>query len=378
MRKVAPRKRLGLIVNPIAGMGGKVGLKGTDGQDTLERAIQLGASPVSPKRAVEALRRIAQLGDTIELLTYPNEMGEQEARECSFQPTVIGPISRVHTNSSDTKNAAKEMLRLPVDLLLFAGGDGTARDICEAVDEKVTVLGIPAGVKMHSGVFAINPERAGELAAMYLRGEITRTHEAEVMDIDEQAFREDRIQARLYGYLRVPLEESYVQSSKAGSTLEDAYASEAIASDFIENMQPDCAYIFGPGTTTRTIVTKMGLRKTLLGVDVIYNGRLLASDVNEKQLLELTQDKKTKIVVTVIGQQGFIFGRGSQQISPDVIRRVGNDNVMIVATPNKLASLRRKPILVDTGDKDVDETIAGYVQVITGYRTKAVHKVISS
>jgi predicted polyphosphate/ATP-dependent NAD kinase len=374
MRKVAPRKRLGLIVNPIAGMGGEVGLKGTDGQDILEKAMRLGASPVSPNKAIKALNKIEPIKGSIELLTYPSEMGEREARACSFDPTIMGSKSKVHTTSKDTINAAKGMTSLPVDLLLFAGGDGTARDICEIVDGKIPVLGIPTGVKMHSGVFAINPERAGELAAMYLQGEITSTREAEVMDIDEQAFREGRIQARLYGYLRVPHEENYVQSSKAGSTLEDEYASEAIASDFIENIQPDCAYIFGPGTTTRTIVAKLGLKKTLLGVDVVYNGRILASDVREKQLLELTEGRKVKIVVTVIGHQGFIFGRGSQQISPDVIRRVGKENVTIVATPNKLTSLRGRPLLVDTSDEDVDEMMTGYVQVITGYRTRAVHR----
>jgi predicted polyphosphate/ATP-dependent NAD kinase len=378
MRKMASKKKLGLIVNPIAGMGGRVGLKGTDGQDILEKAIRLGAVPISPRKAVEALSRISSIKDSIELFTYPHEMGEEEARECTFDPNVVGSVPKAHTTPTDTKNAAKEMLRLPVGLLLFAGGDGTARDICEAVGEKLTVLGIPAGAKMHSGVFAINPERAGDLAARYLQERVTSTREAEVMDVDEQAFREDRVQARLYGYLRIPNDEDYVQASKASSPPEDKYVAEAIASDFIENIQPDCAYIFGPGTTTRAIVEKMGLRKTLLGVDVVYNGRLLASDVNEKQLLELAKDRKTKIVVTVIGQQGFIFGRGSQQISPDIIKKVGKENIVVVATPNKLTSLRGKPLLVDTGDRGVDAMMTGYLQVITGYRTRAAYRVRSS
>jgi predicted polyphosphate/ATP-dependent NAD kinase len=270
------------------------------------------------------------------------------------------------------------MVSLPVDLLLFAGGDGTARDICEVVDGKITVLGIPAGVKMQSAVFAVNPGMAGELAAMFLRGDITNTREAEVMDVDEEAFRDGRIQVRLFGYLHVPFEENFVQHSKAGSPLEDKYASEAIASDFMENIQPDCVYIFGPGTTTRIILDKIGLKKTLLGVDVVYNGGLLASDVSEKQILELTEGRKMKIVVTVIGQQGFILGRGSQQISPDVIRRAGKENVIILATPNKLTSLKGRPLLVDTGDEGVNKMMAGYIQVVTGYRTRAVHKVKSN
>jgi len=374
---LASKKKLGLIVNPIAGMGGRVGLKGTDGQQTLEKAIDLGAVPISPGRAVEALKRITFLKDRLEILSYRNEMGEQEALDSSFDPIVLGAVTRPRTTSSDTRNAARDMLNQSVDLLLFAGGDGTARDICEAVGEKVTALGIPAGAKMHSGVFAINPERAGDLAAKYLQEETISTREAEVMDIDEEAFRQDRVSARLYGYLRVPYQEASIQASKASTLPEDESALEAIALDFTENMQPDCTHIFGPGTTTRAIVERMGLKKTLLGVDVVCEGKLVASDVNEKQLLELIQGRNAKIVVTLIGGQGFIFGRGSQQISPAVIRSVGKENIIVVATPSKLTSLRGKPLLVDTGDKEVDGMMAGYIRVVTGYGRRAVYRVSS-
>jgi len=369
---VASRKKLGLIVNPIAGMGGRVGLKGTDGKDILEKAIGLGATPVSPTRAVEALRRITPIKNDIELMTYPHDMGETEARECAFHPLVIGSITKGSTTPADTKNAANEMLKLAVDLILFAGGDGTARDICEAVDEKVVVLGIPAGVKIHSSAFAVHPMTAGDLALRYLRGELTAVREAEVMDIDEQAFREDRLYAKLHGYLRIPYEETLVQGAKAGSFSEES-AMEEIASDVVENMEPDCIYVFGPGTTTKAIVEKLGLKKTLLGVDVVYREELVASDVNERQLLELIEGRKAKIVVTVIGGQGFIFGRGSQQISPDVIRRVGRENVVVVATPNKLASLMGRPLLIDTGDQELDKIMVGYIRVITGYRMRAMY-----
>jgi predicted polyphosphate/ATP-dependent NAD kinase len=374
---LAARKKLGLIVNPIAGMGGRVGLKGTDGQQILQKAIALGAVPISPSRATQTLNRIAFLKIRLEVQTYPGNMGELEAKESSFNPIVLGSTTPL-TTSSDTKNAAKDMLNQSVDLLLFAGGDGTARDICEVVGEKLTTLGIPAGAKMNSGVFATNPERAGDLAAKYLEGEVTSTHEAEVMDIDEQAFRENRVTARLYGYLRVPYEEASVQGSKTGSPPEDESAAEGIASDFIENMQSDHTYVFGPGTTTRAIVERMGLRKTLLGVDVVKGSKLVASDVNERELLKLIQHGKTKIVVTVIGGQGFIFGRGSQQISPAVIRMVGKENVIVVATPSKLTALRGKPLLVDTGDKEVDTMMTGYVKVLTDYGRSAVLKVNSS
>lgn len=372
-----PKKKLGLIVNPIAGMGGAVGLKGTDGQEILERALTLGAVPTSSNRTIEALMRITPIKENLELITYPNKMGEEEARTCNFEPLVIGSIEKDRTTSTDTKNAAKDMLRLQVNLLLFAGGDGTARDICGIVGDKLSVLGIPTGVKIHSGVFAINPRSAGDLAVLYLQGKQTGIHEAEVMDIDEQAFRENRVSAKLYGYLRVPFEKMMVQSSKVGGIVGEEITVEAIATEIVENLQDNYLYIVGPGTTTRPIFEKLGLKKTLLGVDVIYNREIVASDVNESLLLKLIKDKHVKIIVTVIGGQGFIFGRGSQQISPEVIRKVGRENIIVVASPTKLASLQGRPLLVDTGDAEVDQMLSGYIKVVQGYRQSAIYKVKS-
>ncbi len=265
-----------------------------------------------------------------------------------------------------------------VDLILFAGGDGTARDIYAAIDGRVPVLGIPTGVKIHSGVFAINPSSAGDLAVMYLREGQAATREAEVMDIDEEAFREDRISARLYGYLTVPYEKNLVQTSKGGSPPQEELSLEAIARDIIEEMEEDVIYVIGPGTTTRPIAESLGLPKTLLGVDVVLDGRLVASDVNEAQLLELIKGRRAKIIVTAIGGQGFIFGRGNQQISPEVIKRVGKENIIVVATPGKLASLEGRPLLVDTGERELDELLSGYIRVITGYSRRVVYKVGSN
>jgi predicted polyphosphate/ATP-dependent NAD kinase len=239
------------------------------------------------------------------------------------------------------------------------------------------VLGIPAGVKIQSAVFAVNPRAAGDLAARYLEEKATATHLAEVMDIDEEAFRENRISAKLFGYLKVPHEETMIQGAKVGTPLDEQEEAEAIASDLMESWQDDYLYILGPGTTIRAVAEKLGVAKTLLGVDIVYGRELVAADVNEKQLLELIEGKKAKILVTVIGGQGFIFGRGSPQISPGVIRKVGRENVMVIATPNKLAALRGRPLLVDTGDRQIDEMMSGYIRVITGYRRRAVYQVRS-
>ncbi len=368
-------KRLGLIVNPIAGIGGRVGLKGSDGVEIQRRALQLGAVRESESRAVQALQMVQSIGDRLEVITYPHEMGEDAARECGFEPKVVGRIERGETTAEDTRNAALALMGLNVDLLLFAGGDGTARDIYSAVGQRIPVLGIPAGVKIHSAVFGTSPRSTGALAALYLRGRASSLREAEVMDIDEEAFREGRVSARLYGYLKVPYRSELVQGQKAASGPGEQASQRAIAADITDRMQADCLYIIGPGTTTKAIASQLGLSKTLLHVDVVKGGEMVATDVRESQLLELLQGVKAKVIVTPIGGQGHIFGRGNQQISPEVIRRVGRDNVIVVSTAGKIDSLGGKPLLVDTGERAVDKMLSGYIRVVTGYDEQIVYRV---
>jgi predicted polyphosphate/ATP-dependent NAD kinase len=269
------------------------------------------------------------------------------------------------------------MADLDVDLLLFAGGDGTARDVYEAVGLGLPVVAIPAGVKIHSGVYATNPTRAAGLVMMYLRGQVKTLGELEVMDIDEEAFRRGKVSARLYGYLKVPLERRFTQGAKAASARgeREAMAMESIAEQLVETMDADCLYMIGSGTTPRAFMERLGLKNTLLGIDAIVNGQLVAMDLNETQILELITGKKTKIIVTPIGGQGYLFGRGNQQLSPEVLKMVGMENIIVVATLNKLNSLERRPLLVDTGDREVDQMLKGYVKVVTGYREEMVYRI---
>ena len=368
-------KMLGLIVNPIAGIGGRVGLKGSDGAETIEKARKLGALPEAPRRAVDALRVAAQARDEIELVTYPGEMGEDEARECGLSPTVVGSVTRGETTPDDTKKAALEMERMGADLVLFAGGDGTARDVCDALGLRLTALGIPAGVKIHSAVYAVNPRRAGELALSFLNGNTSTTREAEVMDLDEDAFRQGVVTARLYGYLRVPYESRLVQSAKSGSIASEGEAVRGIASEVVDGMAQGGLYVIGPGTTTKAIMDEFGLDSTLLGVDVVLDRRLIAADVGEREVLELVGDGNAKIVVSVIGGQGYILGRGNQQLSPEVLRKVGKDNIIVVATKEKLASLGGRPLLVDTGEEELDAMLSTYVRVMTGFNEYAMYRI---
>jgi len=368
-------KKLGLIVNPIAGIGGRVGLKGSDGAETVREARERGAVPESPKRVVDALRVVAESGDAIELIAFPGEMGEDEARECGLSPTVVGSIAPGETTPGDTRRAALEMERAAVDLVLFAGGDGTARDVYDAVGLRVTALGIPAGVKIHSAVYALNPRRAGELAVSFLQGNVSRTRDAEVMDIDEDAFRQGVVTAALHGYLRVPREDRLVQSAKSGRQASEEEALLAIAARIAHDAAEGGLYIIGPGTTTRAIMDELGLDSTLLGVDAVRDGKLVGTDLGEREVLDLVREAPAKIVVSVIGGQGYVLGRGNQQLSPAVLRAAGTDSLVVVASREKLAALKGRPLLVDTGDPELDEELTGYVRVTTGYNEQAMYRI---
>ncbi|MSU46887.1 MAG: ATP-NAD kinase [Lacunisphaera sp.] len=368
-------KRLGVIVNPVAGIGGRVGLKGSDGKEILQRAIALGAKSESPNRATEALKAVAQINDEVEVLTYPDEMGENECRAAGIEPRVLGSIVSGQTSPDDTIRAAKELVNNGAKLIMFAGGDGTARDIHNAVGESVPVLGIPAGVKIHSAVYAITARSAGEVARMYLSGRLLSIKMAEVMDIDEDAFRSGVVTSKLYGYLRVPEESQLVQNAKAGGILAEKETLQGIAMEIVNAMDESTFYLIGPGTTTRTIMEKLGLKNTLLGVDIVRNKQLVANDVTEQQILETIQCFKARILVTVIGGQGHVFGRGNQQLSPRVIRLVGKQHIDIIATKEKLASLSGRPLLMDTGDEVLNKLLGGYAKVLSGYKEFTMYPV---
>lgn len=355
-------------------MGGKVGLKGTDGPEILERAIKLGATPIAPGRAVEALRILrASSKSCIEVVTCPRAMGEESAKEADFRHEFIEGIPNQSTSSEDTKRAAKTLQARNIDLLLFVGGDGTARDIFDVIDRKTPCLGIPAGVKVYSAVFSTNPHSGGNLTAMYLDGEATLT-DAEILDVDESDFREDRISVRLYGYLRVPFHATNLQSSKATSPLteDEALAQDSIAKFVEEELKDDWTYIIGPGSTTAALGRRLGFEKTMLGVDAIRGRMLIAKDLSEQDIMQLVSNGKVAIIVTPIGGQGFIFGRGNPQISAEVIRKVGKGNIIVIATKHKIHSFRPKRLLVDTGDPELDGELGGFMRTITGYRETVV------
>lgn len=370
--------KVGLIVNPIAGIGGKVGLRGSDGPEILARARALGARAESNVKTLVALRALAENATQVQIYTCPGAMGEEVCLKAGFKPVFIyqTPAHKTatgDTTSADTVAAARSMCEAGVELLLFAGGDGTARNIMDAVGEKVLVLGIPAGCKIHSGVYALNPRDAGALAAKVVNGSITMSKAAEVMDIDEDLFRQNIVQARLYGYLCIPDDALLMQCSKSAGSSGETEEVAAVAEYVAEQMEPEVLYIVGTGSTTAAVMQELGLPFTLLGVDLVYNKQVLARDCTEQQILAaLTKYPQAKIIATVIGGQGYVFGRGNQQISAAVLKRVGRDNVLILAAKSKIFSLPNRRLYVDTGDPLVNKMFTGYARVIVGYKYEMV------
>nr|MDO8113734.1 ATP-NAD kinase family protein [Candidatus Sigynarchaeota archaeon] len=369
---------IGFVINPVAGLGGTVGLKGTDGDEIITRAIQLGAIPKAWRRGCDFLEKLRPLKEKATFITAAAYMGEN-----CFQKVAIPYDAKVlefrklkfseETTGKDTADfitAVKDK----VDIIAFVGGDGTARDVLEGMGagskRVVPVIGIPAGVKIHSAVFGITPAHAALVMLKFLAGEIG-VGEGEVMDIDEEAFRNNRVEARLYGYLQIPQEPAFMQGSKEGSPVEtsDEENKDRIADHVVSTMDRGTCYIIGPGSTTKPILDKLGLQKTLLGVDAVLDGKLVGSDLNEMGLSDLItsmkrQGKKIQLILTVIGAQGFLFGRGNLQFTPGVIKGIGGENITIIMTRHKHSTLPGGIMRNDTRDPALDTEMRGLYRVL--------------
>ncbi|MHA2025378.1 MAG: ATP-NAD kinase family protein [Candidatus Thorarchaeota archaeon] len=375
---------VGLLVNPIAGMGGRVGLKGTDG--VVEEAIKRGATPIAPGRALEFLTSLEQIlalkrnGDDVRIVTCPGKMGEDVTQEAGLKHEIVAIEIENTTDASDTRECVLALYERGVRLLVFVGGDGTARDILDSVTdyelEDLLVLGVPSGVKMYSGIFVVHPADAAEVIRLVLE-ETAQSAEFEIMDADEKAIRRDQFIIQLYGYLTGPSVPARFQGAKQASpeTTDEQEAQEAIAKYVIEQMTESGSYILGPGTTVKTVTDMLKVKKTTLGVDVYHKGKMY-NDVNESMILEIVKDfDNTKIIVSPIGHQGMLFGRGNQQISSGIIERVGKDNIMVISTPSKLKGIAGEVFRVDTGDSQVDNLLRGYIRVITDYNEMRLIKI---
>jgi NAD+ kinase len=356
-------RRVAVVINPIAGMGGRVGLKGTDGK--VSEARERGAEPRAPDRGRDALQSLAASGSEIELLTYGDPMGASVAENAGFDPTIVGePAAPTATTSDDTRAAVRAFTDHDVDCILFVGGDGTAADVAETLadaDDDTPILGVPAGVKVYSSVFGVSPRAAGRIA-----GTFSETEPAEINDIDEDAFRSGEVVTELRAVATVPRADER-QSAKqlGGGTV------KTLTSGFAEGVESETTYVLGPGSTVGAIKRQLGFDGTALGVDVWRNGTVRAADAAESDILGALGEHNV-IVVSPIGGQGFIFGRGNHQLSPDVIRRC---DITVVASRRKLDQLGQ--LRVDTGDPDLDEELTGWLKVRVGRYERRLIEVTS-
>ncbi len=350
---------LGLIVNPIAGIGGRLALKGSDDRAAVDRAVRNGAPPVAAARARRTLHVLRAQAPGIEVLAAGGGMGAELAEELGLAVTLLGYEPARPTTAEDTRAAARELLERDVDLLLFAGGDGTARDVVSVVGTELPVLGIPSGVKMRSAVFATTPEAAGEAAARYLTSpDAFPLVEREVLDAA------DGIESELFALARSPHVGGRLQAGKATARPADEAALTALCEGIAREMTPGRLYLVGPGTTTGRILGALGIEGTALGVDAVLDGELLEADLAEDGMLRLLDaHPEATLVLGVIGGQGFLLGRGNQQISARVLRRVGTDNLVIVAGADKVAALDPPVLHVDLGDDERENLLEGYRRV---------------
>ena len=357
------RQKLGLIINPVAGMGGRVGLKGSDGA-LAGKAKSMGAIPIAEARARVAMLQFAAACPDVEVLTAPGSMGAAVAQDAGLETRVVCAVSKPETSAADTQTAAREILAEGAVLLLFVGGDGTARDIYKVVGRELPVLGVPSGVKMHSALFAASARAAGEVAARYLcaADRSGLLADAEILD------RVDASSAggspELFGVVRTPRSGFLVPAAKNSRPSSEPLALAAAVNRVATMLSDDRVTLIGPGSTMQSLMAQLRSAGSLLGIDAIRNGKLLAKDLNEGDILDLIAGKPARIVLSVVGGQGFLFGRGNQQLSPTVISQVGAENIVIVSSLEKLAGLPGNCLLVDTGDEDVDAELAGYLPVI--------------
>ncbi|MCC2616753.1 ATP-NAD kinase family protein [Aestuariibacter halophilus] len=371
------RFKLGLVVNPYSGIGGAMALKGSDGPDIRAQALAMGAQQLANPKTAQALAQLDALADRVEVFTAAADMGEQVARQAGLPCQVVYQPVQHQTEGEDTEAALRAILEHQPDMILFAGGDGTARLVFDVVGEQATVLGVPTGCKIHSGVFAVSPAAAGRVLSQVVGGQLVSVQRAEVRDIDETLFREGKVQARYYGELWVPLELRYMQSVKSGGKESDELVLDDIADYVAADIEEDddCLFVIGSGSTTAHIMQRLGCDNTLLGVDIVQHGQLLDSDVTEQALFSLVSQQRSKLVITLIGGQGHILGRGNQQLSPRVVDAIGRDNIVLVATKTKLNALNGRPLLVDSGDPEFDQRMSGPIRIVCGYQDHVLYPV---
>ncbi len=375
---------IGFLINPYAGVGGPMALKGSDNIE-LEAVLAKGGQCLAPLRAMTALKGLLDYQSHIQWVCAPGIMGESVLLDSGFSPLVIGELNNDNTTASDTERLVADLVIHGVDILLFVGGDGTARNVVNGLKRAnqslQLALGIPAGVKMHSGVYTVSPQAAVGVLVPLIKQEPVSTAIQEVRDIDEEALRAGRVNSRYYGELFVPNDQRYVQQVKNTARQSEEQAQLEIAASIVDDMEDDTLYLIGCGTTPKAVMDELGLPNTLLGIDVVLGRELIATDLEAQQIEHLLSQypyHKVVLLVTAIGGQGHIIGRGNQQITSQILHRIGKDNMVVLLTPSKLAEYENRPLLMDSGDPLLDQQWAGLITLHTGYQQTVVYPLNSA
>ena len=367
----AATMRIAVVVNPDAGLGGKLGFKGSDGRAAEARAA--GAEDRAGPRMKLCLEHLVKISQTtIELLAWDGRMGGDWIPS-SYTSTGITPeITSAEVTAEFVKSHEP-------DLFLYAGGDGTTRDIVEALGDRDTPLvGVPGGVKMHSGCFATTPKAAAEVVWSFVTGDLMLAR-TEVMDLDEEVYLKGEWKVRMYGEAFTPASPRWMQGAKEQVQRESEEETLEAMSSHIGNLveeNPELMIIWGSGGTLRQMCKLLGYESTLLGIDIQHNG-VMHKDLNEQGLLEIISQHQGKklLLLSPMGGQGFLIGRGNLQLSPNVLREIGIENILGIATPAKLLGLSE--VRIDTGEEELDREIRDrkYLKLLQGYRTTRVIRV---
>ncbi|RZO78990.1 MAG: ATP-NAD kinase [OM182 bacterium] len=382
----APLLRIGLVVNPLAGIGGAVGLQGSDGEVVQRAARERDGKPRGEERlSIFLLALRTRLGGDFGRLawcTWGGVMGAQILSSNGVIAQVAGEPA-AQTSAQDTQLAVKTLGASDVDLLIFVGGDGTARDVLTAADEQTCVLGLPAGVKMHSGVFAISPSAAADVVAGLAQGSLVGRIPREVRDYvpaakDATNAKHQAVATKRYGELWVPEAAGYLQQMKVGGKEDEGLVVQEIVSFFLDHPEiySGKALVMGPGSTCLAIKQALGLNGALLGCDVLLPTGEAMENATSADLLNLASQHTLHVLVSFTRHQGFLLGRGNQQLSAEVLHALSwKQDVTILGSRTKLATLDQRPMLVDTGDARLDQQLSGLVSVLTGYDDFLLYRV---
>ena len=368
---MSSRLKIGLLINPVAGLGGRVALKGSDSEAIQQKALALGAKPEAEQRSKQALMPLLESSEKISFYSIDGAMGGDLLNSLGLSYiNCYQPENLDKTAEQDTLLAAAKFVEHQVDIILFAGGDGTARNILQAVGSEQLCLGIPAGCKIYSGVFTVTPEDAGSLLKQLVDGELVDLQESSVLDINEDDYRLGQMSTKVFGEMLTPKNGNFVQSVKVSGKESEELVQQEIAAWIAENIQEDTLYFIGSGSTCLVIKDELGIDGSLLGVDVLLNEHCIARDATEQELLAIINEHPelpVKLILTIIAGQGILLGRGNHQVCHKVIEKLGKENLMVVASKGKITDLAGKPLAVDTGNAELNASFSGYIPVITGY-----------